>query len=83
MVMVSLYFSSSRRPVPAPYRDRGLRHALPGSAPLPEAMSETVSDPGFTIGGKQAIFTTETERGTQRATEKHSRIHRSDRPERP
>ena len=31
---------------------------------------------------KQAIFTTETERGTQSSTEKHSRIRRSDGPER-
>ena len=31
---------------------------------------------------RQAIFSTETERGTRRATERHSRIRRSDKPER-
>ena len=46
-------------------------------------MFETVSGPGVAIGDKQAIFTTETERGTQSATEKQSRIRRSDGPERP
>ena len=60
----------------------GLTHLLADGAPLPKAMSETMSDWGFTISGKQAIFTTETERGTRRATVKHSRS-RPDRPERP
>ena len=59
-----------------------LYHLPADGAPLPGAMSETISGKGFAISGKQAIFTTETERKSQSATEKHSRIRRSDRHER-